>query len=160
MKSYIIHEEQIEEKTIGQFKMALNYLAKSVNAEYTIIPCLEIRTGHPVIMALLDQITGIGLEVSDLKIVDEKVKKPRKNMAITNGICSQCGREAQLVKALGICKPCHMNNKRKGISEKTLAWQATEERIEKVVQAAKARNVDPLEMPHADSGYPVAVRKF
>ena len=88
-----------------------------------------------------------------------------------NGVCVKCGREAQLVKANKLCKPCHMAARRQPVEQEhkfvereakpSTAEERLQANIDKVVAKAKAKGESgTVSLPMAASGSPKSARKL
>lgn len=163
MRSYIVRTENIKGR-IQDFRLAIEAMARVTGAKMEVFPCLEIKTENEALAILLENMVGKVAPAEKVAVV-EKTKKTRIQQKAT-GVCSNCGREAQLVKKTGTCKPCYMSALKKAKAEgrgNTPEWMATERRMDAIVQDAKekeaAGQADPFTLPHAQRDF-VAVKRF
>lgn len=97
----------------------------------------------------------------DLVAPAKPEKRKTRAPQTPSGVCAHCGREAVLVKALGICRPCHMNRlKAHPRAEKMAAAIAKntariDANIERVVAKAKEQGTIGAHMEKTMMGFAV-----
>jgi hypothetical protein len=127
----------------------LNMIASQSHAK--VHHFMVFETEDPLLVAAVETISQEWLgKVNELEptLATPSIQAPVKvrktgSRSRPNGICPKCGREAQLVKSNGLCKPCHMHALKKDKNREFIPGRQSEYGMK--MEAARLENRDRVD---------------